>query len=68
MRFTKNKELIKDFYNGKRKRVKKFLWFPVTIKGETRWLETATIEMKVKAELNIFLVWVYYWAPWEFID
>jgi len=41
MRFTKEKEMIKAYWSNKRKYKTKDLWWPVTIDGETRWLETA---------------------------
>ena len=43
MRFTKEKEMIEAYWKSTRKTKTKFLWWPVTIKGETRWLEIATI-------------------------
>lgn len=45
---------------GDRKVRRKFLWFPLCIDGETRWLERAIVE------------WHYGplsgWTPWRFID
>jgi hypothetical protein len=72
MRFTKKeKELMVDHYCNDTKRQKtKFLWLPVTIDGETRWLETATIEYTVTySEYSFpFCNRVYYWEPWNFIN
>jgi len=68
MRFTKEKELIKAYFNFTKKQKTKFLWLPVTIDGETRWLETATIEYKVKQGENIYCNNKYCWTPWRFIN
>ena len=46
MRFTKEKEMKDGYWNNIRKNKTKFLWLPVTIDGETRWLEIAIIEYK----------------------
>lgn len=32
--------------NGDQRNVRKFLWFPVRIGSEVRWLETATIRQQ----------------------
>ena len=42
MKWKKEKPDIPEW--GEREHVTSFLWFPRTIRGETRWLETATIE------------------------
>ena len=68
MRFTKQRELREKYMNGERKLVQKFLWFPLTIDGETRWLETAEILYKVKKGEDIFCKAYYYWAPMKFIN
>lgn len=67
MRFTKEKELIEAYFNFTKKQKTKFLWLPVTIYGETRWLETATIGYKVKKNDTLFGI-EYSWEPWEFIN
>ncbi len=67
MRLTKEKELIKAYFNFTKKQKTKFLWLPVTIDGETRWLETATIEYKVKKNYTLLGI-EYSWEPWEFIN
>jgi len=67
MRFTKEAERIKAYFNFTPKYKTKFLWFPVTIDGETRWLETATIEYRVNRDRGVFYD-SYYWTPWRFID
>lgn len=38
--------------HGEQRTIKKFLWFPVTINKETRWLETAII----RQEYKIFII------------
>lgn len=68
MRFTKEKEMIKAYWSNERKYKTKFLWWPVTIDGETRWLETATIEYKVEYDYDLFNDRYYYWKPFRFID
>ncbi len=68
MRFTKEKEILDAYWNSKRKIKTKFLWWPFTIDGETRWLETATIEYKVDWKYDLFLDKYYYWSPIKFIN
>ena len=68
MRFIKEKELRNLYSKGIRKTVTKFLWFPLTIDGETRWLETATIEYRVNWEHDLFNSKNYYWEAWNFIN
>jgi hypothetical protein len=68
MRFTKEKEILDAYWNSKRKTKTKFLWWPLTIKGETRWLEIATIEYKVDWKYDLFLDKYYYWSPIKFIN
>lgn len=64
MRFTQQKDM-RDSYRSNTKKIKtKFLWWPVSIDGETRWLETATIQYRVLTE-NFY---DYYWSPINFID
>ena len=58
-------------YLGDEKIVKKFLIFPFTIDGETRWLEVVKIRylyaMKYEYEYNIYdeLIKVYPYYEWE---
>lgn len=59
MRFTRKKKLIDAYFNGDTKDIHKFLWFPVTIDGETRWLEDAHIKYKVKQERGLFDKYYY---------
>lgn len=69
MRFTKQKKLREAYLSFKKKGVTKFLWFPLSIDGEIRWLETATIEYKVVKKTNSFLLGYYYdWKAIEFIN
>lgn len=69
MRFTEEKKLRKAYIESTRKTKHKFLWFPLTIDGETRWLETATIEYRVNwdwyplSDCNY-----YYWEGFKFIN
>lgn len=69
MKFTKEKELYSAFVNDEKKRVTKFLWWPITVYDyETRWLERATIEYRVVKEYTLFSGVIYYWKPVRFID
>lgn len=68
MRFTKERQLREDYINSTTKTKTKFLWLPLTIYGETRWLETATIEYRVTCEDGLLNGKNYYWAPFNFID
>ena len=68
MRFIKEKEILDAYWNSKRKIKTNFLWWPFTIDGETRWLETATIEYKVDWKYDLFLDKYYYWSPIKFIN
>jgi len=68
MRFTKEKELMDAYFNNTKKYENKFLWFPMTIKGETRWLETADVLYVVKREYTSLFGICYYWEPHQFIN
>lgn len=68
MRFTKKKEMIAYYWKYNKKIKTKFLWLPITIDGETRWLETATIEYCVDHKEDLFCNRYYYWKPLNFID
>lgn len=70
MRFTAQKELKKAYTTGlkDKKLIQRFLWFPVTIDGETRWLEEATYLCKVDYTDGVFFGRYYYWKPWEFCN
>jgi hypothetical protein len=68
MRFTQQKKLKDNYIKGVTKVDVVFLWRPVTIDGETRWLELATIEYKVDYEDTVFFGRVYKWIPWNFLN
>jgi hypothetical protein len=68
MRFTKKKEMIDAYWSSKSKIKTKFLWLPITINGETRWLEKATIEYRVDWERDLVDDKYYFWKPINFID
>jgi len=68
MRFTKEKEKIDAYRTNKSKIKTKFLWLPVNIGGETRWLEKATIDYKVSFGYDLMGVKYYFWEPLNFID
>jgi len=68
MRFTARKRLREAYRNSTKKTKTKFLWWPMTIDGETRWLETAAIVYRVQKDEDIFCNMFYWWEPYEFIN
>lgn len=69
MRFTKEKELRHAYINSSRKYKQKFLWFPLTINGETRWLEEAQIAYRVNWDSYALSdCKYYYWEACEFVN
>jgi len=70
MRFTKQKEIREAWENNQDKIINKFLLFPVTIDGETRWLEKATIVLRADRLTDAFDYsnHRYYWYYHKFID
>jgi hypothetical protein len=69
MRFTRQRELQEKYLANERKLVQKFLWFPLTIDGETRWLEEVSYVCRVDWEQNIFTDRkYYYWKPWDWVN
>jgi len=62
MRFTKEKEMRKLYWNHAEKIKTKFLWFPVDIDGEIRWLERATIKYRVRSHPFFFGNEYYSWT------
>jgi hypothetical protein len=54
MRFTREKEMKEACIKNTREYKQKFLWFPLTIDGETRWLEEAHIVYRVNWEYSLF--------------
>ena len=69
MRFTKEKQLREAYWEATKKTKTKFLWWPMTIDGETRWLETAKIEYRVQRESYMILPGHNYsWEPMRFIN
>ena len=55
---------------GDKKVVTKFLWFPVCINHDCRWLEKATIEYKFAGwDYGNYDCWEWeLWIPKKFID
>lgn len=45
----------------------KFLWWPVEINGETRWLEKTKIRWKIRFVRSTFRNY-HEWDAWAFID
>lgn len=69
MRFSRQKRLREAFINNDEEVITKFLWFPLTIKGETRWLEKAEIKYKVNWECAFLSERrVYYWEAVKFLN
>ncbi len=71
MRWKKKDKSIPK--HGQLRTLSKFLWLPVTIEGETRWLEKANIVYKC-VYYNIFEYGVldtvkhFKWEPFAFDD
>ena len=55
---------------GDTKVVKKFLWFPVCVGRECRWLETATVKYVYQGYVEDYLLGteMLLWDPIQFID
>ena len=69
MRFTKKKEMISAYANDRRKIVKKFLFFPIELQGEKRWLEVAEIEYRVVRRTEVITDSIHYkWKPFKFLN
>ena len=68
MRFTKEKELMQAYWDDTKRIKTKFLWWPMTIDGETRWLETTEVMYKVRSGEDIFCNRYYYWSPMKFMN
>jgi hypothetical protein len=69
MRFTKEKEMKEACIKNTRKYKQKFLWLPLTIDGETRWLEEAHIVYRVNWDrCTLSDSKYYYWEACEFVN
>ncbi|MES9681768.1 hypothetical protein ABWK22_02385 [Gottfriedia acidiceleris] len=63
MRFINKSELLQV---GQRRVVRKFLWFPVKLSNETRWLEHANIEQVVRnIDVGGSMEWGNYKKMWR---
>lgn len=56
-----------------RRTIRKFLWFPLQLQNEIRWLEYALIEEEVDYDINIRAtsndkIRVYYWKKVKWIN
>lgn len=68
MRFTKQKSLREHYWKDTKIEKTKFLWLPITIDSETRWLEKTTMIYEVKS-FNGFLEDRYFeWRPVKFVN
>jgi len=58
--------------NGNERTVQMFLWFPVTINNETRWLEQATIRQRYQklpgSSSSMLLNSLNEWTNIEFLN
>jgi len=61
------KETKKVSWNDTRIRTG-FLFFPKTIKGVTRWLETATWEQRVEACFGFVSMFEFEWVDTRWLD
>ncbi len=69
MKFTKQKKIRECYLKDIRKPVTgKFLWLPLTIDGETRWLERANILYAAEPRTTLFGSRYYTWKAWEFLN
>ncbi len=62
------RKIIQKYKKGDTKIETKFLWFPLTINNEKRWLEKATYELKYDVcnlKLTIFGIEEFY--TWYYI-
>ena len=60
-------EIFKDGMLGNTRIITKFLWLPIEINFQTRWLETAKIKQLCKSS-GINTEDGYYWENIEWID
>jgi hypothetical protein len=71
MRFTTKQKILREVYwNNKSKFIQKFLWLPLNIDGEIRWLEEVIIEYRADYHYNFLFIndRHYYLKPFRFID
>lgn len=65
MRFTDKRFLdVRDV--GRTRTIKKFLWFPLSIGNETRWLEKVTYQEIVELYSREYKI--YKWVPQRWVD
>jgi hypothetical protein len=68
MRFTKKRDLFISYMKDERKIIQKFLWLPLTIGNETRWLETAELEYRVVRFDDFMMNTKYKWEAVKFLN
>ena len=62
-------EIYNDTMLGSQRVIEKFLWLPVTIDFQTRWLEKAKIrQICIRTGKNDFNISGYAWKNREWID
>jgi hypothetical protein len=44
----------------------KFLWFPMELNGEVRWLCKAKIQWKIQSDKDLFNKTYYFWEAYNF--
>ena len=73
MRYTSKRLRLEPLYQSKGNRIiSKFALFPITINGQTRWLENVNVKQEVSCESLSFLATPpyklnYYWRNIDFI-
>lgn len=55
-------------YRNEIKIITKFLWWPIRINNETRWLESASIKCRYTTKLDFLGFRELTWVPIEFVD
>jgi hypothetical protein len=75
MRFTSKQSRMRNIYysfNSHRGfTTNNFLWLPITIDGETRWLEKTKILWRISQSSHQSFIsgkYSFYWRPWRFKD
>jgi hypothetical protein len=61
-------ELYNDSMMGSQRVIEKFLWFPVTIDYQTRWLEKAKIRQICVTANKEYSASGYKWQNHEWVD
>ena len=68
MRFTKQKSLREHYLLDTKIEKTKFLWLPITIGSETRWLEKTTMIYEVRSLGDFLRGYYFQWTAVKFIN